>query len=78
MFFKVSDEVVWRNEWGGEIYFFYGIFYSKGVCILINWVVKEKVIFIFSDVDGRIILINFIYNGLKLLFCNIYVFNDYI
>ena len=54
---KVSDEAVWRNEWGGEIYFSHRTSHSKGVCILINRVVKEKVTFTFSDTDGGIILI---------------------
>ena len=76
-FSKVSDETVWRNEWGGEIYFSHGTSHSKGVCILINRVVKEKVTFTFSDSDGRIILINLTYNGLKLSFCNIHAPNDH-
>ena len=76
-FSKGSDETVWRNEWGGEIYFSHGTSQSKGVCILINRVVKEKVTFTFSDADGRIILINLTYNGLKLSFCNIYGPNDH-
>ena len=59
---KVSDEAVWRNEWGGEIYFSHGTSHSKGVCVLINRVVKEKVTFTFSDADGRIILINLTHN----------------
>ena len=76
-FSKVSDEAVWRNEWGGEIYFSHGTSHSKGVCILINRTVKEKVTFTSSDADGRIILINLTYNGLKLSFCNIYAPNDH-
>ena len=75
-FSKVSDEAVWRNEWGGEIYFSHGTSHSKGVCILINRAVKEKVTFKSSDEDGRIVLINLTYNGLKLSFCNIYAPND--
>ena len=39
---NVSDEAVWRNEWGGEIYFSHGTSHSKGVCILINRAVKKK------------------------------------
>ena len=34
-FSNVSDEAIWRNEWGGEIYFSHGTCHSKGVCILI-------------------------------------------
>ena len=76
-FSKVSHEAVWRKEWGGEIYFSHGTSHSKGVCILINRVVKEKVTFTFSDADCRIILINLTYNGLKLSFCNIHAPNDH-
>ena len=74
-FSKVSDEAIWRNEWGGEIYFSHGTSHSKGVSILINPAVKEKVTFTSSDADGRIILINLTYKGLKLSFCNIYAPN---
>ena len=76
-FSKASDETFWRNEWGGEIYFSHGTSHSKGVCILINRAVKEKVTFTSSDADDRIILINLTYNGLKLSFCNIYAPNDH-
>jgi len=75
-FSKVSDEAVWRNDWGGEIYFSHRTSQSKGVCILINWAVKEKVT-PSSDADSRIILINLTNNGLKLSFCNMYAPNDH-
>jgi len=75
-FSKVSDEAVWRNDWGGEIYFSHRTSQSKGVCILINRAVKEKVT-PSSDADSRIILINLTNNGLKLSFCNMYAPNDH-
>ena len=59
------------------MYFSHGTSHSKGVCILINRAVKEKVIFTSSDAEGRIILINLTCNGLKLSFCNIYAPNDH-
>ena len=31
-----KDENVWRNEWGGDIFFSHGSTHSRGVCILIN------------------------------------------
>ena len=76
-FSKASDEAIWRNEWGGQIYFSHGTCHSKGVCVLINRAVKEKVTCTFSDTSGRIILINITYNGLKLSLCNIYAPNDH-
>lgn len=76
-FSKASDEAIWRNEWGGQIYFSHGTCHSKGVCVLINRAVKEKVTCTSSDTSGRIILINITYNGLKLSLCNIYAPNDH-
>ena len=77
MFPNPSDEAIWRNEWRSEIYFSHGTSHSKGVCILINRAVKEKVIFTSNDALGRIILINLTYNGLKLSLCNVYAPNDH-
>ena len=76
-FSKASDEAIWRNEWGSRIYFSHGTCHSKGVCVLINQAVKEKVTCTSSDTSGRIILINITYNGLKLSLCNIYAPNDH-
>ena len=76
-FSKPSDEAIWRNEWGGRIYFSHGTCHSKGVCILINRAVEEKVTCTSSDTSGRISLINITYNGLKLSFCNIYAPNEH-
>ena len=32
----LKDEITWKNEWGGEIFFSRGTNHTKGVCILIN------------------------------------------
>ena len=31
-----KDELVWKSDWGGGIFFFHGSNHQKGVCILIN------------------------------------------
>ena len=33
---ELSDESIWRSEWGGVIFFSHGSTHSKGVCILMN------------------------------------------
>ena len=33
---KPDDEKVWSAEWGGKLFFCYGIVHSKGVCSLLN------------------------------------------
>ena len=41
-----EDEIIWKNEWGGEIFFSHGTRHSKG-----------KIDYSFSDKAGRIVLI---------------------
>ena len=36
-------EIIWRKEWGGELFFSHGTKHSKGVCILINPSVQPRV-----------------------------------
>ena len=73
---NLNDENIWRNEWGGEIFFSHGTRHSKGVCILIHPSVRDKVEFIFTDKLGRIVLITIVINSLKLSLCNIYAPNN--
>ena len=73
---EVNDEFIWRNEWGGEIFFSHGTKHSKGVCILIHPSVQEKINYSFSDKSGRIVLITIVINSLMLSLCNIYAPNN--
>ena len=72
----MNDEIIWRNDWGGKIFFFHGTKHSKGVCILINPLVQEKNDYSFSDKSGRIVLITTVVNSLMLSLCNIYAPNN--
>ena len=72
----LNDENIWRNEWGGEIFFSHGTRHSKGVCILIHPSVRDKVEFIFTDKLGRIVLITIVINSLKVSLCNMYAPNN--
>ena len=38
-----ADENMWKNEWGGKIFFSHGTNHSKGVCTLINPSVNFKI-----------------------------------
>ena len=40
---KITDENVWKNEWGGEVIFSDGSNRSRGVCVLIDPSMKTKV-----------------------------------
>ena len=66
---ETGDELFWKNEWGGEIYFSHGIRHSKGVCTLVDPYIEEyKVKYFLSDNSGRIVLINLNYNDMDYLF----------
>ena len=67
-----ADENIWRNEWGGELFFSHGTTHSKGVCILINPVSQPKIDYYYASDSGRIVLITITLNGQKLSLCNIY------
>ncbi len=74
--YQLNDEIIWRNEWGGKIFFSHGTKHSKGVCILINPLVQEKIDYSFSDKSGRIVFITIVINSLMLSLCNIYASNN--
>ena len=71
-----SDENVWRNEWGGEVFFSHGSKHSRGVCILVDPSNKIKVDHSFTDNCGRIVLITLNFDCLRLSLCNIYAPNN--
>ena len=68
----LKDENIWKNEWGGEIFFSHGTNHSKGVCILINPAFHCQVDYCYSNNSGRIVLIMITFGSQKLTLCNIY------
>jgi len=54
-----ADENIymWRNEWGGALFFSHGTTHSKGVCILINPFAQPKLDYYYANDSGRIVLI---------------------
>jgi len=71
-----EDEIIWKNEWGGEIFSSHGTKHSKGVCILLHPTVQNMIDYSFSDKAGRIMLITCVLNSLKLSLVNIYAPNN--
>ena len=71
-FSEPKDERVWKNEWGGDVFFSHGSNHSKGVCILVNPSIAVNVENSYKDIDGRIIAIDVICNGVNLSICNVY------
>ena len=71
-----SNEMIWKSEWGGEIFFSHGTKHSKGVCILIHPTMQSKTDCIFNSNTGRMVLIAMEFNSLKLSLCNVYAPNN--
>ena len=70
------DEMIWKSEWGGEIFFSHGTKHSKGVCILIHPSLRSKIDYVFNSNTGRMVLITMEFNSLKLSLCNVYAPNN--
>lgn len=72
----VDKEKIWKNEWGGRIYFSHGKSNARGVCILIrnglNFEIEKEV----SDNNGRFILLKATLEGEKVFIVNVYAPND--
>lgn len=72
-----SDELRWKNEWGGRIIFAHGSNRSCGVAILLkrslNLIIKEITI---DQVEGRFIVLNVEYEGSNYTLCNLYGPNE--
>lgn len=71
-----NDEILWRSEWGGDIFFSHGSLHSRGVCILLNPSLNYTFGDNHKDQNGRIISIDLNFNENKLSLCNIYAPND--
>lgn len=71
-----ADENVWKNEWGGKIFFSHGTNHSKGVCTLISPFVNCQMDYSYANTSGRIILVTIVLGTKKLSLCNIYAPND--
>ena len=71
-----SDETIWKNEWGGKIFFSHGTNHSRGVCILIRSTFQCQISDCYSNESGRIVLIAIILASQKLSLLNIYAPNN--
>ena len=71
---ELSDEIIWRSEWGGVIFFSHGSTHSKGVCILIHPSFNCASENLQKDQNGRIVSVDLNPNGSKFSLCNFYCY----
>ena len=72
---ELKDELIWKGEWRGDIFFSHGSNNSKGVCILLNPTSGFSIDGCYRDNEGRIVSINITRNKLNFSICNIYAPN---
>ena len=74
--FSVQDsERMWKNEWGGEMFFSHGTNHGRGVIILIRPRLDIKIVNTFTDNIGRIIVLDTLIQDEKISLINIYAPN---
>ena len=71
-----QDELIWKTEWRGKIFFSHSSNHQKGVAIFINPLFEITLENSWEDEDGRILLINANFNTVKFALCNIYAPNN--
>ena len=65
-------ENLWKNEWGGKIFYNHGESDSKGVAILISPGLDVNIVPEFKDDDGRILGVKILNDHEEFLVCNVY------
>ena len=75
-FSQPQDELIWKTEWRGKIFFSHGSNHQKGVAIFINPLFEITFENSWEDEDGRIVLINAYFKTFKFSLCNIYAPNN--
>ena len=70
-----KDEMLWKTQWGELAFFSSFNSASRGVAILIRKTVSVQVLSIFSDPEGRFIILKAILNDLQMTLVNIYAPN---
>jgi exonuclease III len=66
------DEKYYKNKWGPNTYFSHGTTKSKGVCTIIPKTFKGSSEVIFSDLEGRILIVKIVIENEEFILCNIY------
>ena len=71
-----KDEILCRNQWGESAFFSSFSSNSRGVGILIRNTVSFKVLSLFSDPEGRFLILKGVFNDLNMTLVNVYAPNQ--
>ena len=73
---SLNDEKFWKNQWGEFAWFASHTSNSRGVAILIRNTVAPTFHSLYSDPNGRFLILSVSINGLSLLLVNLYAPNS--
>ena len=69
-------EKIWENEWGGKAIYSHGTTTARGVAMFCSKEMYSKISNIYSDQDGRVIVVDIEYYGQRLTLAAIYGPNE--
>ena len=77
-FSSKDNEILWRNEWGGKVFYSHGTKHSRGLAVLIDKKKDCEIIEEITDQSGRILMLKtrLSENGLINWVVNVYAPND--
>ena len=67
-----KDEIRWRSEWGGDMFFSHGKNDSRGVVILFKNTITKEIHNVIADPLGRYLIIDVTLDDIRCTLCNIY------
>ena len=73
---EVETQMIWKNQWGGNIIFSNGTNDERGVAILVNSHRQVEIISQDRDDNGRLIIVNVKINNKVITIANVYAPND--
>ena len=69
-------EKLWKSQWGSRIYFSHGQSNARGTAILVKRNVNVIVHNVFTDLDGRMIILDITHGKSRISLANIYAPNS--
>jgi exonuclease III len=69
---SVLDERAYKLKWGSDVFFSHGTTSSRGICTIVPKNLNATSKLVFSDLEGRVLIIQLTIGQVDFLICNIY------
>ena len=71
-----ENEEIWRNQWGGHVIYTHGTPASRGLAIFISKTIEPNISNVYTDDEGRLIILDIQENGVNITLIAIYAPNE--